>query len=66
MNNRERGWPEDCKQCDLYDQKKQDCGMRSVGLTLNGWYCALSKVRSGRSDKWVIMVDDGRDDRMEE
>lgn len=22
MNNRERGWPEDCKQCDLYDQKK--------------------------------------------
>lgn len=31
MNNRERGWPEDCKQCDLYDQEKQDCGMRSVG-----------------------------------
>ena len=31
MNNRERGWPEDCQRCDLYDHEKQDCGMRSVG-----------------------------------
>ena len=22
MNNRERGWPEDCRKCDLYDQEK--------------------------------------------
>ena len=27
---RERGWPEDCRKCDLYDREKQDCGMRSV------------------------------------
>lgn len=20
MNNRERGWPSDCRKCDLYDQ----------------------------------------------
>lgn len=31
MNNKQRGWPEDCRKCDLYDQEKQDCGMRSVG-----------------------------------
>lgn len=29
MNNRERGWPSDCCKCDLYDQGKQDCGVRS-------------------------------------
>lgn len=29
MNNRERGWPDDCRKCDLYDREKQDCGMRS-------------------------------------
>ena len=28
---RERGWPVDCRKCDLYDQEKQDCSMRSVG-----------------------------------
>lgn len=31
MNNRERGWPSDCRKCDLYDQEKQDCSMRSAG-----------------------------------
>ena len=31
MNNRERGWPSDCRKCDLYDQEKQDCGVRSAG-----------------------------------
>lgn len=31
MDNKERGWPDDCQKCDLYDQEKQDCGMRSVG-----------------------------------
>lgn len=28
---RERGWPSDCRKCDLYDQGKQDCGVRSAG-----------------------------------
>ena len=31
MDNKEHGWPEDCQKCDLYDQEKQDCGMRSAG-----------------------------------
>lgn len=31
MDNKERGWPDDCRKCDLYDHEKQDCGMRSVG-----------------------------------
>lgn len=26
---KERGWPEDCEQCDLYDQEK-GCTVRSV------------------------------------
>ena len=28
---RERGWPSDCRKCDLYDQEKRDCSMRSAG-----------------------------------
>lgn len=27
---RERGWPVDCRKCDLYDREKQDCGVRSA------------------------------------
>ena len=30
MNGKKRGWPEDCRKCDLYDQEKQDCSMRSI------------------------------------
>jgi hypothetical protein len=29
MNNRERGWPTDCRKCDLYDPEK-GCTVRSV------------------------------------
>lgn len=39
---------------------------KAMNLSLNGWYGVLSKTRSGRSNKWVIMVDDGRDERTEE
>jgi hypothetical protein len=39
---------------------------KTMGITLHGWYGTLCKARSGRSNKWVIMVDDGRDDRTEE
>lgn len=30
MDNKERGWPDDCRKCDLYDHEKQDCSMRSI------------------------------------
>lgn len=30
MDNKQRGWPENCSKCFLYDQEKQDCSMRSI------------------------------------